>query len=144
MAIVRSPWVEAFWQVHKRLYRWSNGRIGARLANLPVLLLDTVGRRTATPRTNALTFLPWRDAFVVVASCLGEPRHPGWYHNLVARPEARVQVGARRIDVRAREAEGPERDRIWEALVARSPDYAQYRARTDRRIPLVVLEPRED
>ncbi|MEZ4332560.1 MAG: nitroreductase family deazaflavin-dependent oxidoreductase [Myxococcota bacterium] len=141
---MRSPWVEAFWQAHKRLYRWSNGRIGARMANLPVLLLETVGRRTATPRTNALTFLPWRDAFVVVASCLGEPKHPGWYHNLVARPEARVQVGARRIDVRAREAEGPECDGIWEALVARSPDYAQYRARTDRRIPLVVLEPRED
>jgi len=141
MAITRSRWVELFWRVHKRLYRLSNGRIGARMAGLPVLLLDTVGRKSGTPRTNALTYLPWGEAFVVIASVLGEPRHPAWFLNLAARPEVGVQVGARRLRARAREAEGEERERIWDAVVKASPDYAQYRARTGRRIPVVVLEP---
>ena len=142
MAIVRSPVVELFWRCHKHLYRWSGGRIGARMANLPVLLLETVGRRSGQPRLNALTYLPWSgDRYVVIASVLGEPRHPAWYLNLEARPEVAIQVGARRIAVRAREAEGEEREAIWNALVAQSPDYEQYRERTGRRIPLVVLSP---
>lgn len=140
MAIERSALVELFWQVHKRLYRWSGGRIGARMANLPVLLLETVGRRSGTPRTNALTYLPWEDACVVIASLLGESRHPAWYHNLRARPEVFVQVGSDRYAARARDAEGDEREAIWDALVEESPDYAVYRSKTDRRIPVVVLE----
>lgn len=142
MAIRRSPVVELFWRVHKHLYRWSGGRIGARLANLPVLLLETVGRRTGEPRLNALTYLPWGERFVVIASVLGEPRNPAWYHNLRARPDAAIQVGARRIAVRAHDAEGDEREAIWSRLVEASPDYAQYRERTGRRIPVVVLTPR--
>ncbi len=143
MAIVRSPVVELFWRWHKHLYRWSGGRIGARMANLPVLLLETVGRRSGAPRLNALTYLPWSgDRHVVIASVLGEPRHPAWYLNLVARPEVAIQVGARRIAVLARDAEGEEREAIWRALVAESPDYEQYRERTGRRIPVVVLTPR--
>ncbi len=142
MAIARSVWVELFWRVHKHLYRWSGGRIGARLANLPVLLLETVGRRTGEPRLNALTYLPWGERFVVIASVLGEPRNPAWYHNLRARPDAAIQVGARRIAVRAHDAEGDEREAIWNRLVEASPDYAQYRERTGRRIPVVVLTPR--
>ena len=141
MAIERSAWVELFWFWHKRLYRWSGGRIGARMANLPVLLLDTVGRKSGTPRTNALTYLPWGDAFVVIASVLGEPKHPAWYLNLEAMPDVRIQVGSRRLAVRARDAEGAEREAIWDALVKQSPDYVQYRAKTERRIPVVVLEP---
>lgn len=110
------------------------------MANLPVLLLGTVGRRSGTPRTNALTYLPWNGHQVVIASVLGEPRHPAWYLNLMARPEVEVQVGARRFAARAREAEGAERERIWDALVQVSPDYERYRERTGRRIPVVVLE----
>lgn len=141
MTITRSPWVELFWRVHKRLYRWSNGRIGGRMANLPVLLLETVGRKTGTPRANALTYLAWGDSFVVIASLLGEPKHPGWYLNLSARPEVIVQIGSRRFEVRARDAEGEECSSIWRALVVQSPDYEQYRERTGRRIPVVVLSP---
>ena len=141
MAITRSAWVELFWHIHKRLYRLSNGRIGARMANLPVLLLETVGRKTGTARTNALTYLAWGDSFVVIASVLGEPNHPAWYLNLSARPEVIVQVGSRRFEARARDAEGDEREAIWSALVVQSPDYEQYRVRTGRRIPVVVLSP---
>jgi len=141
MAITRNLGVELFWRLHKRLYRWSNGRIGARMANLPVLLLETVGRKSGEPRLNALTYLPWGDRFVVIASVLGEPRNPAWYLNLRARPELSIQVGARRLAVRAHDAEGEEREAIWRALVALSPDYEQYRERTGRRIPVVVLTP---
>lgn len=141
MAITRNLGVELFWRLHKRLYRWSNGRIGARMANLPVLLLETVGRKSGESRLNALTYLPWGNRFVVIASVLGEPRNPAWYLNLRARPELSIQVGARRLAVRAHDAEGEEREAIWRALVALSPDYEQYRERTGRRIPVVVLTP---
>lgn len=141
MALQRNALVEIFWRVHPRVYRWSGGRVGGSLVGLPVLLLETTGRRTGRRRTNALTYLPHGTAFVVIASCLGEPRHPAWWHNLVAEPNARVQVGSRRHAVRAREATGDERAEIWRELVRRSPDYDAYAARTSRRIPVVVLEP---
>ena len=146
MAYERNFVVELFWRWHPRLYRWSGGRIGGKLAGLPVLLLETVGRRTGARRETALTYLPYPapdgDAFVVIASVLGEPRHPAWYLNLTADPKVAITVGSSRIAVQARDAEGEERERIWDELVARSPDYAQYRTRTDRRIPVVVLERR--
>jgi len=141
LAITRNGLVELFWRWHPRLYRWSGGRLGARMANLPVLLLETVGRRSGAPRTNALTYLPWDGAYVVIASVLGEPKHPGWYWNLRARPQAAIRVGARRIAVQASDAEGEAREAIWRALVAESPEYEQYRERTGRRIPVVVLRP---
>jgi len=141
MAITRNIGVELFWSLHKRLYRWSNGRIGARMAGLPVLLLETVGRKSGSSRLNALTYLPWGEQFVVIASVLGEPRNPAWYHNLCERPDVSIQVGARRIAVRAHDAEGEEREAIWRKLVVESPDYEQYRERTGRRIPVVVLTP---
>lgn len=144
MAMRRNAAVELFWRLHPRLYRWSGGRIGGRLMNMPVLLLRTRGRRTGALRENALTYLPADDACVVIGSCLGEPRHPAWVHNLRARPEACVQVGREVVPVRAREAEGEERERLWRAVVERQPEYAAYAERTERRIPVVVLEPRAE
>jgi len=79
---------------------------------------------------------------VVVASCLGEPRHPAWWWNLVAEPNARVEVGATAHAVRAREAEGDEREALWRSLAQRTPEYERYRTRTSRRFPVVVLERR--
>ena len=117
-----------------------------RLAGLPVLLLETVGRRSGQRRENALTYLPHPypdgDGFVVIASVLGEPRHPAWYLNLRSDPKVAVTARRERIAVVARDAEGEERERIWDDLVERSPDYASYRTRTDRRIPVVILERR--
>jgi deazaflavin-dependent oxidoreductase (nitroreductase family) len=141
MAVKRTKLVEWFWKVHPTLYRWSGGRIAGKLANMPVLLLTTRGRRTGTARTRALTYLPDGDRFVVVASFLGEPRHPDWWLNLRAQPRAEVEVGSRRVAVLAREAEGEERERLWQAVVACQQDYAEYQHRTDRCIPIVVLEP---
>ena len=139
MALVRNRGVELFWRWHPRIYRATGGRLLGRLAGLPVLLLETVGRRTGARRETALTYLPYRGDRVVVASVLGEPRHPAWYLNLRAEPAVSITVGRERIPVSARDAEGEEREAIWDELISRSPDYAQYRGRTDRRIPLVVL-----
>ena len=145
----RSALVELFWRWHPKIYRATGGRLLGRLAGLPVLLLETVGRRSGERRCNALTYLPWTPrspehdrAWVVVASLLGEPRHPAWYLNLRADPNVAIEVGRDRIGVRARVAAGEERERIWRALVACSPDYEATAAKKDREIPLVVLERR--
>jgi deazaflavin-dependent oxidoreductase (nitroreductase family) len=110
------------------------------MMGLPVLLLRTTGRRSGRSRTSALMYLPMGESQVVVASRLGESRHPAWWLNLRSRPAAEIQIGTRRLPVLAREADGEERSRLWEQIVARQPDYAEYQRRTDRRIPIVVLE----
>jgi len=106
-----------------------------------VLLLTTTGAKSGAQRTTALTYLEADGALVVIGSFLGEPRHPAWVHNLRASRRANVQIGARRIAVSAREARGEERARLWQQLVALQPDYRAYETRTDREIPVVVLEP---
>jgi F420H(2)-dependent quinone reductase len=138
----RTKAVELFWKLHLPLYRWSGGRLGGRVMGMPVLLLETVGRKSGQRRTNALTWFPKGDDYVVIASVLGEPRDPAWWLNLRAKPETTIQVGREHIGVRAREAAGAEREQLWAAVVAKAPDYAEYQARTERRIPVVVLEVR--
>jgi deazaflavin-dependent oxidoreductase (nitroreductase family) len=101
-----------------------------------------VGRKSGQRRTNALTWFPKGDDYVVIASVLGEPRDPAWWLNLRAAPETTIQAGRERIAVRAREAVGAEREQLWSAVVAQVPEYAEYQARTERRIPVVVLERR--
>ena len=137
----RTPLVELFWKVHPWLYRMSGGRLLGRLVGMKVLLLTTTGAKTGAVRTTALTYLEAGSAYVVIGSFLGEPRHPAWVHNLRANPRATVQLGAREIAVTAREARGDERARLWQQLVALQPDYRAYEGRTDREIPVVVLEP---
>jgi F420H(2)-dependent quinone reductase len=137
----RTPIVDLFWKVHPWLYRASGGRLLGKLVGMKVLLLTTTGARSGVSRTTALTYLEAGAAYVVIGSFLGEPRHPAWVHNLRAHPRATVQIGTRQIAVMAREAHGDERARSWQRLVALQPDYRAYESRTDREIPVVVLEP---
>jgi deazaflavin-dependent oxidoreductase (nitroreductase family) len=137
----RSLAVELFWKLHPWLYRITSGRLLGELVGMKVLLLTTTGARSGAQRTTALTYLEVDGAYTVIGSFLGEPRHPGWVHNLRARPDATVQIGARRIPVRAREARGEERAKLWARVVAVQPDYRQYERRADREIPVVVLTP---
>ncbi len=131
--------------VHQWLYVHTDGRIGARIGGRPMLLLRTIGARTGTPRTSALLYVPEGDAYVVIASKGGDVRHPGWFHNLVAHPDVEIQVGRTRVPVRARVAVGDERTRLWDrANEVNKGQYALYQSRTDRQIPVVVLEPRAD
>ena len=139
----RSLVVELFWKIHPRIYRWSGGRLLGRMVGMEVLLLTTRGRRTGRERSTCLTSFRDGDAWVVVGSFLGEPRHPAWVHNLRAQPEAEVLCGSERRSVVAREAAGEERGRLWKRLVEIQPDYGEYEGRTGRVIPLVVLAPAE-
>ncbi len=129
------------WRLHRWAYRASGGRVGGRLIGMPVLLLTTTGRRTGKPHTTALTYLPEDGRCVIIASNGGAQNHPAWLLNLRARPEAEIQVGARRLRVWAREAGDAERERLWARIVRVNPGYGVYQRRTTRRIPVVVLEP---
>ena len=141
-ALKKSKFIEWFWKVHPRLYKLSGGRIGGNIVGMPVLLLTTLGRKSGELRTVALTYLPRGDAFLVIASYLGEPKHPAWWLNLTANADATVQAGGTTTAVVAREIEGAERDSAWDEVVAANPDYAEYATRTTRRIPVVVLTPK--
>ena len=129
---------------HAVIYRLTGGRIGHRLPGLaPMLLLDHVGARSGTQRTTPLLYINDPPNVVIVASKGGYPKHPAWYHNLLAHPETTIQVGAERRPVRARVATPDERERLWPMAVEVYSGYGDYQARTDREIPLVILEPRD-
>lgn len=123
------------------LFRLTGGRVGARLGHLTFLALTTVGRKSGRRRTTMLSYTRDGDRLVIIGSRGGSPRDPDWWRNLEAHPEAEVQVGPSTLRVRASEAEGAERERLWAAAVASDRRYATYRRRTKRRIPVVVLEP---
>ena len=122
------------------LYRLSGGKVGGRMGKAPILLLTVAGLKSGKRRTTPLLYGQDGDNFVVIASKGGAPKHPAWYHNLKGQ-EAEILVGRQRLRVRAREAEGDERDRLWGQMVALFPNYAEYQKKTERRIPVVVLEP---
>ena len=132
--------IRLFWDLHLKIYIWSSGRIGHTIRNLPVLILTTKGKKTGLLRPKALMYLPYGNDFVVIACNRGQAQHPAWWVNLQAEPTATVQVRDEYQAVRAREADGEERERLWNAIAEKNPDYDQYRAWTSRRIPVVVLE----
>lgn len=107
-----------------------------------MLLLDHVGARSGTRRTSPLLYVEDGEDLVVVASKGGYPKHPAWLHNLRANPDTTVQIGDERRAVHARVATPAERQRLWPEAVAAYGGYAEYQRRTEREIPLVILEPR--
>lgn len=130
--------------VHTFLYRRTGGRLGHSVRGVrgKMLLLDHVGAKSGTKRTSPLLYVEDEDNVVIVASKGGFPKHPAWYHNLMANPDTMVQIGPERRQVHARVATPEERERLWALAVRAYRGYEDYRARTDREIPLVVLEPR--
>ena len=128
---------------HTWIYRATNGLIGHRFPGTPpMLLLDHIGAKSGIKRTTPLVYVEDEADVVIVASKGGHPRHPAWYHNLRANPNTTVQIGAARCAVRARVATPQERERLWPKAVATYAGYRGYQQRTDREIPLVILEPR--
>ena len=110
---------------------------------MPVVQLTTIGRKSGEPRTVMLTAPIHGDGrYVVVGSRGGTDVHPAWFHNLQADPDVTIQVRDGEHRMRARVAEGPEHDELWAKVVEDFPHYAGYQQKTDRRIPLVVLDPR--
>ena len=129
-----------FGQQHVRRYRETGGEVGYIWNGAPTLLLTTTGRRSGERRTTPLIFGRDGDRYVIVASQGGAPRHPAWYLNLTADPAVELQVQDEVFPARARTAEPEERGRLWELMAGIWPHYDSYQQRTEREIPVVVLE----
>ena len=125
------------------LLRLSRGRFSMAIT-APILLLTTTGARSGQPRSTPLLYRPDGERFVLIASKGGDPRHPAWYHNLRAKPEASVAYGSESVEVAARPATEAESDRAFEAGAAFYGGFPEYRERASHReIEVFVLEPRQ-
>jgi deazaflavin-dependent oxidoreductase (nitroreductase family) len=137
------PILRRLMEGHTAIYRATGGRVGHRIPGFaPNLLLDHLGAKSGKLRTSPLVYGEDGENLILVASKGGYPKNPAWFHNLVANPDTVVQVGSRRRPVHARLATKPERERLWPLMVGVYGGYEDYRRRTDREIPIVVLEPR--
>jgi len=131
-------------RLHALLYASTGGRLGGAIRvaagpRPPVLLLETVGRRTGARRTSPLLFLRDGDDLVVVAANAGHPEHPAWWLNLAADPRAFVQIGNERLAVVGAEVEGPRREELWRRFAAMYDGLDRYQGEARRRFPVVVL-----
>ena len=122
-------------------FRANDGVVGGMFDGMNLLLLHHTGAKSGTERINPLVYLRDGDKYVIFASKAGAPTSPDWYHNVRANPNTTIEVGIQSIPVTARVAEGDERERLWSAQKEVAPQFAEYESKTDRVIPVVVLEP---
>jgi deazaflavin-dependent oxidoreductase (nitroreductase family) len=138
------PWIAEHIELYKtdpeKAHMWDSGPLGGP-GVLPTLLLTTKGRKSGEPRSLPLIYGKVGEAYVVIASKGGMPNHPVWYLNLQANPDCEVMVGAEKLTLRARDAQGDERARIWTKMATIYPPYVDYQKATEREIPVVVLDP---
>ena len=133
---------QLFGQEHVARYLDTDGEEGHDwVRGAKTLLLTTIGRRTGEPRTTPLIYGRHGDDYLLVASRGGAPRHPAWYLNLVANPTVTVQVKGHRFPAHARTASSEEKPEMWQIMTAEWPEYDGYQRKTERIIPVVVLEP---
>ena len=125
--------------LHRGVYRWSGGKIGGKLGQLPILLLTTTGRKSGQPRTWPLGFIRDGERLIIVASAGGEPKHPAWYLNLRANARVVVRLGDETTTMHAETVIGAERARLWNRLTTVFPGFAEYQRKTTREIPVVAL-----
>jgi deazaflavin-dependent oxidoreductase (nitroreductase family) len=122
-------------------FRANDGEVGGWFRGAPMLLLHTTGARTGIKRVIPLMSQPIEQGWAIFASKGGADENPGWYHNLLAEPATTIEVGSEELAVVAREAEGPEYERIWTQQKAAYPAFAEYERKTKReRIPVIILE----
>jgi deazaflavin-dependent oxidoreductase (nitroreductase family) len=131
-----------FGQEHVDRYVATDGEEGHEWRGTQALLLTTKGRRSGEPRTHPLIYGRHGDDYLIVASRGGAPKHPQWYLNLDADPEVEIPVKGDKIPVYARTASPEEKAELWPIMTKEWPDYDEYQTKTDRDIPVVVLEPR--
>jgi deazaflavin-dependent oxidoreductase (nitroreductase family) len=124
-----------------REFRENGGKVGGPFEGAPLLILHSTGAKTGQERVNPIMYQAVGDDYAVFASKAGAPTNPDWYHNLVANPEATVEVGTDTVKVAARVTEGDERERIWSKQKADYPGFAEYEEKTSRQIPVVILTP---
>ncbi len=124
-------------------FRANHGRLGGQFEGAPMLLLHTTGARSGEERINPMMYLADGDRYLVFASAAGRDQNPAWYHNLVAHPDARIEVGDDSVDVQAVELDDAERDAKYAIQAERYPGFAEYERMTTRKIPVVALVPRQ-
>jgi deazaflavin-dependent oxidoreductase (nitroreductase family) len=132
-------------RIHDAVYQKTNGWIGHRALGIPSLLLHTVGAKTGVPRTASLTYARDGGNYLIVASKGGDPKAPGWYHNLKANPNVEINVGRKRFGVTAKPVlpDDPDYARLWQIVNKNNSNrYEAYQKKTSRPIPVVVLTPR--
>jgi len=130
-------------RIHAAVFRLTGGRIGGRVYSSPVLLLHHTGAKSGKERVSPLLYMPDGERIVIVASKGGYTKHPAWFHNLMANPEATVELPKKgRMTVRAHRATPEERGELWPRLVKMYSGYAAYQKSTPREIPVVVLDRR--
>jgi deazaflavin-dependent oxidoreductase (nitroreductase family) len=122
-------------------FRANGGKVGGPFEGAPLLLLHTTGAKSGQERVNPMMYRKLGDGYVVFASKGGAPVSPDWYHNLVANPRVRAEIGTQTVDLRARVADAAEREPIWTAWKQANPGFAEYERKTSRQIPVVFLEP---
>jgi len=122
-------------------FRDNGGKVGGPFEGAHLLLLHTTGAKTGKERVNPVMYRRVGDNYAVFASKAGAPTSPDWYHNLVANPVVRAEVGTQTLDLTARVAGGAEREPIWAAQKGDYPGFAEYEEKTTRQIPVVILEP---
>ena len=122
-------------------FRANGGKVGGPFHGAPLLLIHTTGAKSGRERVNPVMYRPVEGAFAVFGSKGGAPTNPDWYHNLLAHPEATVEVGTETIPCRARVLTGAERNAIWTAHKTENPGFAGYEQVTSREIPVIILEP---
>jgi deazaflavin-dependent oxidoreductase (nitroreductase family) len=133
---------DLFGDEHVRVYRETAGERGYHWRGTTILLLTTVGRKSGEPRTTPLIHRTDGDRWVVVASKGGAPQNPSWFENLLANPDAEIQVKGEKVPVAAVTAEGEERTRLWSLMTEVWPAYDDYQTKTTREIPVVVFSRR--
>lgn len=137
------PLLRRLMGAHAAIYRASNGLIGHRFPGAPpTLLLEHTGAKSGRRRISPLVYARDGENVILVASKGGYPKNPAWFHNLMAHPDTTVQIGSNRLPVHARVADAAERERLWPVVVGVYKGYEGYQRRTEREIPLVILEPR--
>jgi deazaflavin-dependent oxidoreductase (nitroreductase family) len=123
-------------------FRANQGRVGGQFEGAPLLLLHSTGAKSGQERVHPMMYQAVGNGFAVFASKAGADTNPDWYHNLRAHPDARIEVGTETLDVTARVLDADEREPIWEEQKARYPGFADYETKTDRVIPVVMLDRR--
>ena len=123
-------------------FRKNHGRVGGNFEGAPLLLINHAGRRTRKIRVNPVMYLKDGNRYLVFGSKGGSDTHPDWYHNLKAHPDVQIEVGDQKIEVRAEEIKGAERDRLYAKQASLYPQFAQYAKKTKRVIPVIAFTPK--
>lgn len=137
-----NPIMKAFVAIHIALYRLTGGKLGGRMAGQIIVLLTTTGNKSGKSRTVPIMCFVDGGEKYVIGSAGGSPRHPAWFNNLQARPEATIELDGKKIEVRASVVTGDERAALWKKIVAAAPGFGEYEKKAQgREIPVVHLKP---